>query len=134
MHEPAHRLLATAAGIVSLLTFISCGEGRLSFSGDVRDTEDRSIEGCNVQLVVQIPLAANWTGTISREATTDAAGQFSFDVLVVFKSFFRLRLEQPGYEAWPVDGSWPSAPRRFHITLSRAPRTTAPSEAAGCGA
>jgi hypothetical protein len=87
--------------------------------GDVHDTEGRPIAGCKIQLLAQVPVSENWTGTISRESITDAQGRFSFSVLVGFKSRYRLRIEQPEYQAWQVEGSWPGVPNRFHITLRR---------------
>jgi hypothetical protein len=119
MYQRARRLIGAAAGVAGVLICLSCDENRLSLPGDVRDIDGRPIDGCKVQLLVQVPLAENWTGTISREATTDAAGRFSFSVLVVFKGRYRLRIEQPGYQAWQVDGAWPGTPNRFHVTLLR---------------
>ncbi len=119
VHQRLRRRIAVAAGLASLVGCVSCDRYRLSLPGDVRDTEGRPIAECKIQLLVQVPVSENWTGTISRESITDAQGRFSFSVLVGFKSRYRLRIEHPEYQAWQVEGSWPGVPNRFHITLRR---------------
>ena len=112
-------ILAATVCVSGILSLVACDENRLSLAGDVRDTAGRPVEGCKAQLVVQTPAFGGWTGTISREAATDSAGRFSFSVLVVHRSTYRLRIEHPGYQEWLHEGTWPGAPRRYHITLRR---------------
>ncbi len=117
MRRQARGLSTIAIYLAGMLSMASCDASRLSLAGDVKDVDGRRIEGCKVQLLVQTPISDNWTVTISRKATTDSAGRFSFSEFVAFRSRFRLRVEHPGYQSALLEGSWPGTPQRFHITL-----------------
>jgi hypothetical protein len=121
MRRQARGLSTIAIYLAGMLSIVSCDASRLSLPGDVKDVDGRPVEGCKVLLLVKRPISDYWTGTISREATTDSAGRFSFNEFVAFRSRFRLRVEHPGYQSALLEGSWPGTPRRFHITLRQGP-------------
>jgi hypothetical protein len=115
------RLLIAAVAVGStLLSLVSCQRYPLLLPGDVKDLEGTPIGGCRVELLVRRQLLGNWTGYVSREAVTNPAGAFSFDVLALPGSSYRLRVAHPGYHEWLVEAPSSRTPRRVHITLVRA--------------
>lgn len=115
----ARGFIAIAALLLGVVSVAACDGNRLLLPGDVRDTEGRAISGCKVELVVHTPLVRSWTGYVAREAITDPAGPFSFDVFVVRAADYRIRIAHPGYQEWLIQSRWPSTPTRYHITLLR---------------
>jgi hypothetical protein len=110
---------AVALGAV-LLTLVSCRRCRLLFSGEVKDLDGRPIRGCTVELLIQRHFLHAWTVYAAKEATTDSEGAFSFGVLWLPWTRYRLRAAHPGYQEWVLDAPLSGAPRRVQVTLLRA--------------
>jgi hypothetical protein len=112
-------MLGGAAVLVVGVCLASCVRFRSQMAGNVKDVDGKAVADCRVELLVRRELLGVWTGYVSREAVTNPAGAFSFDVFAPSRSSFRIRVTHPDHQEWVLESPSPRIPNYVHVTLRR---------------